>query len=110
MKTVLFFLIVVSSFLYACTGDCISCHPVLKKSINEPHHQILKSCISCHKDNAGPVNECGGDCFQCHPREKLIKSDRFEHQEIAKCKECHVDVKELLNQDKTNDLINILNK
>ena len=102
------------SFLYACTGDCTSCHPVLKESIEKPHHVILKSCISCHKENVGPVNECGGDCFQCHPKQKLINSDRIEHQEIAKCKECHVDAKDLLapkkKLDKSNELIELLNQ
>ena len=110
----MFLLIVLSTFLFACTGDCIACHPILKKSINKPYHQILKSCITCHKDNAGPVNECGGDCFKCHPREKLINSNRVEHQEISKCKECHIDVNELLNNKKqlnqNDDLIDILKK
>lgn len=114
MNKILLILAFCLSFAYACTGDCISCHPVLKESINKPHHIILKTCIECHKDNAGPVNECGGDCFDCHPRQKLINSDRKEHQEIAKCKECHVDSKNLLAPKKelnnSNDLINILNK
>jgi len=114
VKRALFVAFVFASFLYACTGDCISCHPVLKESINKPHHVILKSCIECHTENTGPVNECGGDCFACHPRAKLIKSDRPEHKAIEKCKECHVDTKELLTGKKkinsSNELINILNK
>lgn len=114
MSKVLFFIFILVSFVYACTGDCISCHPVLKKSINKPHHIILKSCIECHTKNAGPVNECGGDCFECHPKSKLINSDRPEHQEIAKCKECHVDAKDLLEPKKklnsNNELLNILNR
>lgn len=114
MIKVLFVITLFISVLIACTGDCISCHPVLKESINKPHHIILKSCISCHKDNAGPVNECGGDCFECHPRQKLINSNRVEHQEIIKCKECHIDKSDLLNQRKqlnnSNDLMHILNQ
>ena len=114
MNKILTVLFLLGTFLYACTGDCISCHPVLKKSIEKPHHKILKSCINCHTKNVGPVNECGGDCFDCHPRSKLIKSDRIEHQEIAKCKECHIDTNELLAPKKklnnSNELLNILNK
>jgi hypothetical protein len=115
MNKFIFIIILVTSFLYACTGDCIACHPVLKKSIDEPHHVILKSCINCHTKNVGPVNECGGDCFACHPKSKLINSNRVEHQEVSKCSQCHVDVKDLLTPKKKkftnkNELTDILNQ
>ncbi|WP_200762473.1 hypothetical protein [Nitrosophilus alvini] len=83
-----------SLYTFACTGDCIACHPVLKKSIDKPHHKVLKRCIECHKENAGPQRECGADCFDCHDKNKLVKSNIPEHRAVKKCFKCHIDKKE----------------
>lgn len=83
--------IIITNFAYACTGDCIACHPVLKKSIEESHHRILKSCIECHKNNTGNTGSCGKDCFDCHDKQKLIASSLPEHRAIKNCSKCHID-------------------
>jgi len=96
---------------YACSGDCMQCHPVLKKSIEEDHHKILKSCITCHTKTPTSMTQCGGDCFSCHSKQKLIKSNRFEHREIASCKKCHISEEDFLNSVKdSSSLIDILNQ
>ena len=95
----------------ACTGDCTKCHPVLKKSIEKEHHKILKTCINCHTKSSPSMNECGGDCFSCHKKEKLINSNRFEHQQVASCKECHVTKEDMLNiVDQSTNLLDMLNQ
>ncbi len=99
------------SVIFACSGDCLQCHPVLKKSINEEHHVILKTCINCHAKGSEKMSVCGGDCFDCHKKQKLIQSDRFEHRQIKTCKKCHIGKDELLNViDRSYDLIDILNQ
>ncbi|WP_187646898.1 hypothetical protein [Nitrosophilus labii] len=86
-----------TQFLFACSGDCIACHPVLKKSIDKSYHKVLKRCIECHKDYTGPNTECGKDCFECHSKKKLIDSKIPEHRAIKNCSKCHVE-KELLKE------------
>ena len=83
--------------IFACSGDCIACHPVLKNSINKSYHVVMKKCISCHKENTGGMSECGGDCFACHNEQKLINSPLLEHQAIKECSSCHIDKKNLIN-------------
>lgn len=104
-------LLILFGFLFACTGDCLKCHPVLKKSIEQKHHKVLKSCITCHQKSDAKMNECGADCFACHNKQKLIQSDRLEHQQMASCIQCHVTAKDMLEIiDKSSDLIDILNQ
>lgn len=102
-------LIFVSIFTYACSGDCLQCHPVLKKSIESKHHVILKRCIECHTSPAVGMSECGGDCFSCHSQNKLIKTSLKEHQNLASCKECHANKEDLLNfQEQMNSQPSLL--
>lgn len=105
-------LISLSIFSYACSGDCLQCHPVLKKSIDKPHHKILTSCIKCHTTVPQGMTECGGDCFACHSQNKLIKSERIEHQNLASCKECHINKEDLFKSpgiDNSSNMIDLLN-
>ena len=102
MRYLLVFLLFFIS-LYACSGNCIQCHPVLKESIERNHHKILKSCISCHTTMPAGMSECGGDCFSCHSQNRLIKTDLKEHQKLSTCKECHANKEDLFN---TNSGIN----
>lgn len=89
----------------------MQCHPALKKSIEQKHHIVLKTCIECHTKTPTNMGTCGGDCFSCHSKKKLIQSDRMEHRQIRKCKECHIGKEELLNiVDRSSNLIDILNQ
>lgn len=107
----LFILLAFAAVLNACSGDCLQCHPVLKKSIEKKHHRVLKTCINCHTKLPEGMTQCGGDCFDCHSRKKLSQSNRIEHQQISKCKQCHTDKQELLDMvDKSSNLIDILNQ
>ena len=96
MKAILI-LIVCSIYAFSCSGDCMACHPVLKESIKKPQHQILNTCIKCHTTVPVGMAECGGDCFSCHSQNKLIKSNRIEHQKLAGCKECHINKEDIFN-------------
>ncbi len=100
MRYILFILIF-CTYLFSCSGDCMSCHPSLKKSINDPHHRLLKTCISCHTQLPEGMSECGGDCFECHSQNKLIKSKRVEHQKLAACKKCHINKEDVLKMPNT---------
>ena len=97
--------------LFACSGDCLSCHTNLKKSLNEEHHKILNSCISCHTKLPTQTVECGGDCFNCHSQNKLIDSNRIEHKTLSSCKKCHINKEDLFrgnNMNNGNMLIDLL--
>ena len=96
MKYILI-LFLLSIKLFGCSGNCVQCHPVLEKSIEKSHHQLLKTCINCHTKIPEGMSSCGGDCFACHSQNKLIKSNRVEHQGLGKCKECHLNKEDLLN-------------
>lgn len=102
IKKFLFFFFL-SLYSYACSGDCMACHPVLKESIKEKHHQILVSCVACHTKTPTTMVECGGDCFACHSQNKLIESNRMEHQNLSSCKECHINKEDLFNYPSINN-------
>lgn len=90
----------------------MSCHPVLKESIKEKHHEVLTSCISCHTKTPETMAECGGDCFACHSQNKLIKSDRIEHKNLSSCKKCHINKEDIFKVPGINEgstLIDLLN-
>ena len=109
----LLLLITLTIYSYACSGNCMQCHPTLKKSIEKPHHVILKTCINCHTKVPEGMVSCGGDCFACHSQNKLIKSDRKEHQNLASCKECHINTEDLFKSpgiDNNSNLMELLNK
>ena len=103
------FLILLSLYSYACSGDCMACHPVLKESIKEKHHQVLVSCVSCHTKTPTTMVECGGDCFACHSQNKLIDSNRMEHQNLSACKSCHINKEDLFNPPSLNNNSTLMN-
>lgn len=81
--------------LFACTGDCLTCHPVLVPTINEDlRHKPMITCINCHTAEPNSMAECGDDCFSCHPMAKINAANKREHDVIIKCIECHVNAKE----------------
>lgn len=83
--------------LFACTGDCLTCHPALVPTINEDQrHKPMLGCIACHKANPNSMAECGNDCFACHTMEKINKPGVNEHKVIQGCRDCHMRMKEEL--------------
>jgi len=83
--------------VFACTGDCLTCHPKLLPTINEDlRHKPMLTCINCHSADPNSMAECGSDCFACHPMSKINKANVTEHNVIQKCRDCHVGEKEKL--------------
>lgn len=104
MKKTVLILILFTVSLFACTGDCLTCHPVLQEHIlTDKRHKPMLSCINCHSANPNSMAECGNDCFACHPMEK-INNGVQEHEVIQGCKDCHTKMKqELLDITNAHD-------
>ncbi len=111
--------------LFACSGDCVACHPKLIKKDGkmDRDHMILNKCKTCHQDgtkiemlsdsNASVPKfkivkvkevsedthtECGSDCWQCHDIKKVSNINIPEHKVLKDCIACHVKLdKNLLN-------------
>jgi len=85
--------------LFACTGDCLTCHPALVPTINEDlRHKPMLTCINCHSADPNSMAECGSDCFGCHPMEKINKPHIKEHDVIQGCRDCHMEMKRVLTE------------
>jgi hypothetical protein len=85
----------VFSILFACTGDCMSCHQKLLPTIQQDkRHTPMMGCIECHSADPNSMAECGSDCFACHPVEKIEKAGVPAHNVIRGCRDCHVKMKE----------------
>jgi hypothetical protein len=83
--------------LFACTGDCMTCHPKLVPTINEDlRHKPMLTCINCHSTDPNKMADCGADCFACHSMSKINKANVREHDVIQECRDCHVGAKEKL--------------
>ena len=111
MKKLLIFL---SVLLFACSSDCIECHPKLKPLENNPknryykEHHFLKSCTKCHPNHTTKgMDKCGADCFDCHSREKIINTPVPEHQKLKSCTKCHETQKlqDILHPNGVNPLL-----
>jgi len=104
--------------LFACTGDCLTCHPKLLPTINDDkRHKPMLTCINCHSAKPNSMAECGNDCFSCHPMSKINKANVREHDVIQGCRDCHVGEKEKLfdtsnpfDQSHTDTLKDFLSK
>lgn len=93
----LFILLAFGTFLMACTGDCLSCHPKLIPTIEQDlRHKPMLTCINCHSANPESMAECGSDCFSCHPMAKIYAAQVPEHDVIQACRDCHVGAVEKL--------------
>lgn len=100
MKTILLLAFFLFSPLSACSGDCMTCHPALLKTIDtDSRHTMMKTCIRCHSANPEKMAECGSDCFACHPVAKIEASRVAEHQVIRECRDCHMKLKTTLRPD-----------
>ena len=90
-------LIFLTFSLFACTGDCLSCHPKLIPTIKEDlRHKPMLTCINCHSADPNKMADCGSDCFACHSMSKINKANVREHDVIQECRDCHVGEKEKL--------------
>ena len=98
MKKILILLMIFTLSSLACTGDCMTCHPSLKKNIHEDkRHVAMLTCIECHNPNAESMSECGADCFVCHTKDKIDKPNVREHDVIESCRQCHLKLKKEKN-------------
>ena len=80
--------------IFACDGDCIKCHPALIKSGHlDKNHEILSTCIKCHKVTSDDLQRmgaiCGQDCWQCHDVKKVMKIPNKAHLSLNRCIDCH---------------------
>lgn len=104
--------------IFACTGDCMSCHPKLIPTIHEDlRHKPMLTCIECHSADPNKMADCGADCFACHPMSKINASNIGQHDVIQECRDCHLGMKEKLfdvstsfNQSHTETLKDFLAK
>lgn len=83
-----------SGALFACSGDCISCHPALLKNNKlDNDHIILAKCIECHKITDNDLEKmgslCGQDCWDCHSIQKTQQVVNPSHAALNSCIECH---------------------
>jgi len=91
-------IVLLTPALFACTGDCLTCHPKLVPTIEtDVRHKPMLTCIKCHSADADSMAECGSECFACHPVEKIEKVDVEEHKVIRGCRDCHVKLKEMVS-------------
>jgi len=99
---------------FACSSDCLECHPKLKPMEYDKHnkyykyHHFLITCTKCHPNhNEKAMSECGADCFDCHSREKLTHTPIPEHQRLKSCTKCHKDtLKEIIPPKPVNNFLN----
>ena len=98
MKALLILTLFITS-IFACTGDCLTCHPKLLPTIKtDKRHKAMLTCIKCHSAKPNAMAECGSDCFACHSMEKINKPNVREHDVIQECRDCHVkQVEEMLS-------------
>ncbi len=95
MKKSIWFVLLMVSYAWSCTGDCMSCHQTLMKNIDkDTHHKPMMDCIQCHSANPESMAECGADCFACHSIDKIEKPGIKEHNVIRQCRDCHMKMKE----------------
>ncbi len=104
MKKIVATFIFLTATLFACTGDCLTCHPALEKNIQKDlRHKPMLTCINCHSADPNAMADCGSDCFACHPMNKINNGIK-EHEVIQGCKDCHMKMKqELLDISNAHD-------
>jgi len=89
-------LFVFNSYLHACEGDCVVCHPKLVKEDGklDKDHAVLVTCKTCHTqeemEKIDMGSGCGKDCWDCHDIKKVTASNVKEHKGLQKCIDCHI--------------------
>ncbi|PID47180.1 MAG: hypothetical protein CR967_05360 [Proteobacteria bacterium] len=111
--------ILFATLIFACSGDCVSCHSKLldKNGKMTTGHEKLVSCKSCHNEksmeniNMGEAS-CGQDCWECHSMKKVSQSGVKAHEILAECEQCHKNPSKTLIKSLQNksDLSNIFIK
>ena len=93
IKRVIFIgILVLAQWAWACSGDCLSCHPSLAENIlTDERHKPMLTCKTCHENEEAGMSECGKDCFACHDIAKIDKTVR-EHDVIESCRNCHMNM------------------
>ena len=88
---IIIFITILSNLLFACTGDCLTCHPNLVPNIHkDKRHEPMLTCIKCHSADPNSMAECGSDCFSCHKISKIEGIGVKEHDVIRGCRDCHM--------------------
>lgn len=99
----IFLLLTLKYFVFACGGTCLECHPKLQPLITDKEHTVLNQCVTCHDKPAQHGGACGQDCFSCHDKGKLYSDASVkEHQAIRECYSCHKDNADLLINKNVN--------
>ena len=94
----LFFIFTIQAL--GCTGDCMTCHPKLLKTIDtDMRHKAMLTCIKCHSPDPAKMADCGSDCFSCHSVNKIEGKGIEEHKVIRECRDCHMKMKTTLGLD-----------
>lgn len=92
IKRVIIILSLAIQWMWACSGDCLSCHPALAENIlTDERHKPMLTCKKCHANEEAGISECGKDCFACHDIKKIDKTIR-EHDVIESCRNCHMNM------------------
>jgi formate-dependent nitrite reductase cytochrome c552 subunit len=88
----------VNTYLGACEGDCVVCHPKLVKEDGklDKDHAILVTCKTCHTqeemEKIDMGSGCGQDCWDCHDIKKVTASGVPQHKNLQTCIDCHVTI------------------
>jgi len=91
-------LLALNSYLNACEGDCVVCHPKLVKEDGklDKDHAILVTCKTCHTqeemEKIDMGSGCGQDCWDCHDIKKVTASKVPQHKDLQTCIDCHVTI------------------
>jgi len=101
-RKIIVFIILLHQWLWACSGDCLSCHPALAENIlTDERHKPMLTCKACHLNEEAGMSECGKDCFACHDIKKIDKSVK-EHDVIQGCRDCHMNMPVTLDVEPTH--------
>jgi len=93
---VILVLLGLNTYLSACEGDCVVCHPKLVKEDGklDKDHAILVTCKTCHTqeemEKIDMGSGCGQDCWDCHDIKKVTASGVPQHKNLQTCIDCHV--------------------
>ena len=79
--------------VFACTGDCKTCHQKLDYT-KDSRHSPMAVCKTCHTDEKMAqidMGACGADCFACHDMKK-IQAPKIakDHTMLNACMQCHL--------------------
>ena len=104
---ILAILLVLVGAIFACSGDCASCHFGI--DYKDEKHKIMLDCKVCHTDSKlsaqMKLSSCGQDCFACHDIKSINKVQIKEHLALNTCISCHTRINNKLTPN-INPLFN----